>query len=52
MPHFLLFDVYEPYLDVIKGPALPWILLAGVVIHICLFLLTWIFSPENPGTAT
>lgn len=48
MLKFVMFDVYEPFREVLKGPALPWILVGGVGAHIVLFLLTWIFSPDNP----
>ncbi|WP_269936654.1 hypothetical protein [Arthrobacter sp. HY1533] len=38
------FDVYEPFLAVIKGP-LPGILVCAVFAYIAFFLLRWLFEP-------
>lgn len=44
---FDVYGVYHPYLEVLTGPALPWLLVGSVSVYIVFFLVTWIFAPTQ-----
>lgn len=42
---FDIYAVYHPFLEAVKGPALPWLLVSGVGVYIVFFVVTWIYAP-------